>query len=140
MIAITLAALVATPDFPGTIQRQLELAQPPRCTVCHSTDAGGTGTVVKPFGMYLQSRGLVPGDDDSLRNALLADIGERHSSNGGLSTDVDALKGGQDPNVSGAGASVAPAYGCSSVGGADLLAPFLGFAWALGRKRSRRRP
>lgn len=134
MIAIALAALVATPDFPATIQRQLSLAQPPRCTVCHATDSGGAGTVVKPFGTYLESRGLRPGDEDSLRNALLADVGEKHSSNGGLSTDVDALKAGLDPNGT---ATLTPTYGCSSSGSAvGSLAPFLVLAWIRLRRRA----
>ncbi len=118
---ILVAMALATPDFPGVIQQQLGLAQPPRCTICHATDAGGAGTVVKPFGIYLRSRGLVAFDEASLRNALLADIGERHSSSGGV-TDIDALKAGEDPNGT-QGSNLVPTYGCSS-GGArvDLLA------------------
>jgi len=114
MNPILLAVLVATPEFPGVIQQQLGLAQPPACTICHATNAGGVGTVVKPFGIYLRSRGLVPFDDASLRNALLADMAERHSSSGGL-TDIDALKAGKDPNGT-AGSNLVPAYGCSSLG------------------------
>jgi len=114
MSAILLAMLLATPDFPGVIQQQLGLAQPPPCTICHATNAGGVGTVVKPFGIYLRSRGLVPFDEASLRNALLADMGERHSSSGGL-TDIDALKAGEDPNGT-PGSNLVPAYGCSSGG------------------------
>src|SRR3989442_9446420 len=104
-------ALLATPNFPGVIQRQLGLAAPPPCTICHATNAGGVGTVVKPFGIYLRSRGLVPFDDASLRNALLADIAERHSSSGGL-TDIDAFKAGQDPNRN-HGANIMPPYSFS---------------------------
>lgn len=137
MIAIVLATLVATPDFPGAIQRQLSLAQVPRCTICHATDSGGAGTVVKPFGIYLQSRGLQPGDEDSLHNALLADIGERHSSNGGSSTDIDALRAGEDPNGGGAGGGLVPTYGCSSGAGADLLAPFMLLVWIWSRRSLR---
>jgi len=125
MIAIALA-LLATPDFPSVIQQQLALQQPPRCTVCHATDSGGTGTVVKPFGVYLQSRGLVGGDESSLRNALLADAGEHHSSDGGKTTDIDALRAGTDPN--GTSAGLVPAYGCSSFpapGALGLLALLL---------------
>jgi hypothetical protein len=109
-----IAMLLATPNFPGGIQQQLGLAQPPPCTICHATNAGGPGTVVKPFGIYLQSRGLVPFDDASLRNALMADIAERHSSSGGL-TDVDALRAGLDPNGV-QGTNLMPAYGCTSAG------------------------
>jgi hypothetical protein len=135
MIAIAIAALVATPDFPAAIQRQLALAGPPRCTVCHATDSGGAGTVVHSFGTYLQSRGLQPGDEDSLRNALLADIAEHHSSNGGLSTDVDALHAGLDPNGT---ATVVPTYGCSTRGsGPGALASLLAGMWIATRRRGR---
>jgi uncharacterized protein (TIGR03382 family) len=134
MKAALVAMLLATPNFPGVIQQQLRLAQPPPCTVCHATNAGGAGTAVKPFGIYLQSRGLVPFDEASLRNALLADIAERHSSSGGL-TDVDALRAGEDPN--GAQASnLVPAYGCSSAGSTvDLLTLYALGAWLLRRNR-----
>jgi hypothetical protein len=113
---ILVAMVLATPNFPSVIQQQLGLAQPPRCTICHATDAGGAGTVVKPFGIYLRSRGLVAFDEASLRNALLADIGERHSSSGGV-TDIDALKAGEDPNGT-QGSNLVPTYGCSSGGSA----------------------
>src|SRR5207253_9796153 len=92
-------ALLATPNFPGVIQRQLGLAAPPQCTICHATDAGGVGTVVKPFGIYLRSRGLQPFDESSLQSALLADIAEYHSRNGSAISDIDVLKSGEDPDA-----------------------------------------
>lgn len=130
-------ALLATPDFPGAIQRELDLAGPPRCSICHATDAGGAGTVVQPFGVYLRSRGLRPFDESSLHNALLAAAGERHSSSGGGVTDIDALKAGEDPNGLAAtgGANLTPAYGCSSSNAANLL-PLLALGmWAFTRRR-----
>ena len=117
------AALFATPDFPGAIQRELDLPAAPRCTICHASDAGGAGTVTRPFGVYLRSRGLRPFDESSLHIALLAAAGERHSSSGTGVTDIDALKAGEDPNPpqeSGAG-DLAPAYGCASGGVSNLL-------------------
>lgn len=136
MNSALIAMLLATPNFPSVIQQRIGLAQPPPCTVCHATDAGGAGTVVKPFGIYLQSRGLVPFDEASLRNALMADIAEHHSSGGGL-TDIDALKAGLDPNGTG-GSNLMPAYGCSSASSSlDLLALFALGAW-LGLRRRRR--
>jgi hypothetical protein len=134
MKAALIAMLLATPNFPADIQQQLGLAQPPPCTVCHATNAGGPGTVVKPFGIYLQSRGLVPFDDASLHNAMLADIAERHSSSGGL-TDVDALRAGEDPNGA-PGSNLMPAFGCSSAGSSvDLLTLYALGAWVLLRSR-----
>jgi hypothetical protein len=135
MHSILLAmALFATPNFPAAMARDLELPAPPRCTICHATDSGGAGTVVRPFGIYLRSRGLQAFDEESLRNALLADAGERHSSNGGGITDIDALKAGQDPNGP-AATEVAPAYGCGSVGSPNLLALLTLGAWAGTRRR-----
>jgi len=133
MNPILLAVLVATPEFPGVIQQQLGLAQQPPCTICHATNAGGVGTVVKPFGIYLRSRGLVPFDDASLRNALLADLAERHSSSGGL-TDIDALKAGKDPNGTD-GSNLVPAYGCSSVSPEYLLTAAALGSWLWRRRR-----
>ncbi len=134
-------ALVATPDFPGVIRQQLDLAAPPRCTICHATDAGGAGTVVQPFGVYLRSRGLRPFDESSLRNALLAATGEHHSSNSSGISDIDALKAGEDPNSPGGagGLALAPAYGCSISGPADLLALATLGAWFLRSSVRRRR-
>jgi uncharacterized protein (TIGR03382 family) len=131
------AALLATPDFPEAIQRDLQLQAPPRCTICHATDAGGAGTAVQPFVVYLRSRGLQPFDEDSLRNALLAAAGERHSSSGNGVTDIDALKAGLDPNGSAGvdGGDLTPAFGCSSAGAADPLMLFALVAWLYTRRR-----
>jgi hypothetical protein len=52
--------------------QDLQLSSPPPCTICHATNEGGTGTVVKPFGKYMISRGLAPFDESSLANALAA--------------------------------------------------------------------
>jgi len=135
----------ATPNFPGAIQRELGLQSPPPCTICHATDQGGSGTVVKPFGMYMRSRGLVPFDEGSLHTALLAAAGERHDSSGSGVSDIDKLKAGQDPNPSssggsGSGAASAPSYGCSTSGGSVAgLLPFAAVAAALFTRRFRRR-
>lgn len=119
----------ATPSFPRAIQRELSLQSPPACTLCHATNQGGPGTVVKPFGIYLRSRGLVAFDEGSLHNALLAAIGERHDSSGSGVSDIDKLKAGQDPNPSSDTSLSAPSYGCStsagSIGGMLPLALIL---------------
>jgi hypothetical protein len=117
VVAAPIAAR-ATPNFPSAMARDLQLSAPPPCTVCHATNAGGAGTVVKPFGKYLLSRGLAPFDEGSLAGALAAAAGERHDTDGDGVLDVDALKQGFDPN----GSSTSPAgledpsFGCSSTG------------------------
>jgi len=142
MCAILIAvALLATPDFPDAIARDLQLQAAPQCTIFHSSDGGGAGTVVKPFGVYLVSRGLRPFDQDSLRNALLAAAGEHHSTNGSGITDVDALKAGADPNPASADA-LSPAFGCSSSGSSTALEILALSGWLhplLARARARRR-
>lgn len=132
-------ALLATPDFPGAIARDLEIQAAPRCSVCHATDEGGAGTVVRPFGVYLRSRGLRAFDEESLRNALLAAAGEHHSSNGEGISDIDALKGGEDPNAPGGTgeADLAPAFGCSSSASVNLLTLLALGAWLCARRRRR---
>ena len=109
----------ATPNFPAAIARDLQVSAAPACTVCHATNAGGAGTVVKPFGKYLVSRGLAPFDENSLSGALAAAAGERHDTDGDGILDVDALKQGLDPNgTSSHGPSIEdPTFGCSATGG-----------------------
>ena len=133
----------ATPDFPAAIARDLQLSAPPPCTICHATDQGGLGTVVKPFGKYMVSRGLVPFDESSLATALAAAAGEQHDSNGDGISDIDALKQGMDPNGSAAAGALVedPQFGCDASGrngGAWLV--LVAIAWLLlptqaGRRR-----
>jgi MYXO-CTERM domain-containing protein len=134
----------ATPNFPGAIQRELGLQNPPACTICHATDQGGTGTVVKPFGIYVRSRGLIPFDEASLHTALQAAAGERHDSSGTGVSDIDKLKAGQDPNPvsagTGSGPAEAPTHGCSMAGGSpSSLLPFAVLVAGLLHRRFRRR-
>ncbi len=99
----------ATPNFPGIIQADVKAPSPPPCTICHTDNNGGAGTVTKPFGIYMRSRGLQPFDGTSLKNALAAAAGEHHDTDGDGIDDVDALARGLDPNGSGV---EAPDYGC----------------------------
>ncbi len=109
----------ATPDFPEALARDLQLSAPPACTICHASNEGGVGTVVKPFGKYLRSRGLVPFDESSLAGSLAAAQGERHDTDGDGILDIDALKQGLDPNGSPSSAPqiADPTFGCSATGG-----------------------
>jgi len=137
MHAFLLAAtLLATPNFPAAMQRDLGLQAPPRCSVCHATESGGAGTVVQPFGVYLLSRGLRAYDESSLRNALLAAAGEAHTSNGDGVLDADALKQGLNPNAPKGteGGSLTPAYGCSSGGAVNLWAAVALAIWFCARR------
>lgn len=88
----------ATPTFPGVLQAELALPETPSCTVCHAGVAS-RGTVTTPLGKALLSRGMVAGDEASLRTAIAALVAENNP-------EIRALKGGQSGGV------VAPAYGC----------------------------
>ncbi|HZW87612.1 MAG TPA: hypothetical protein VFF12_00915 [Myxococcaceae bacterium] len=117
----------ATPNFPDAIARDVQASGAPACTICHATNAGGSGTVVKPFGKYLVSRGLAPFDEGSLAGALAAAAGERHDTDGDGILDVDALKQGLDPNGSSprAGGLEDPTFGCASAQGGGETSLFL---------------
>ena len=140
------AAAHATPNFPAAIARDLQLSSPPACTICHATNEGGAGTVVKPFGKYLVSRGLAPFDESSLAGSLAAAAGERHDTDGDGVLDIDALQRGLDPNGSSAQAPRVedPQFGCEagSRSGGSLwpalaaLGLRMGGAW-LGRRHRR---
>jgi hypothetical protein len=135
----------ATPNFPAAIAGDLQLSATPACTICHATNAGGAGTVVKPFGKYLVSRGLVPFDEGSLAGALAAAAGERHDTDGDGILDVDALKQGLDPNGSSTLATALedPTFGCASTrGGGGVTTVLLALVVLLrlaAAKMSRRR-
>jgi hypothetical protein len=101
----------ATPNFPSVIADALQLASPPPCVTCHETNAGGLGTAIRPFAIFLQTRGLRPYDEASLRAALQAAEAEHHDSNGDGIDDVTALRRGLDPS---AGAGDQPRYGCGA--------------------------
>lgn len=140
----------ASPDFPDVIAQTLGTSNVPPCTICHATLSGGAGTVVKPFGQYMQQRGLTAANDDSLKKALQAMIGEKHDTDGDGTTDEDALKAGKDPNGAGSSSVEPIAYGCGGRIAPRTTSP--GDAWAaigsaaLGlavlrmRRRARRRP
>lgn len=117
----------ATPTFSAAIARDLQLSGPPACTICHATNVGGTGTVVKPFGKYLVSRGLAPFDEGSLAGALAAAAGEHHDTDGDGILDVDALKQGLDPNGGSTPATTLedPTFGCASTRGGDMTSTLL---------------
>jgi hypothetical protein len=121
LLGVALTAPIAahaTPDFPEAIARDLQLSTPPACTICHATNDGGAGTVVKPFGKYLVSRGLAPFDESSLAGALAAAAGEHHDSDGDGVSDIDALQRGLDPNGSSSHTPHVedPQFGCNASG------------------------
>jgi hypothetical protein len=90
----------ASANYPNTIQRDLGLATPPACTLCHRTEVGGSGTVVTPFGRSMTGHfGLTSGNTRALTAALAGDDAEHLDADGDGVPDIDELKAGMDPNV-----------------------------------------
>lgn len=108
----------ASATFPEAIKEQLAMSCAPPCTTCHRTLEGGLGTVDKAFGGEMLKGGLVPLEPSSVATALASVEWSMIDSDGDGAQDVQELRDGSDPNVSGDGASDAlicgPAYGCGA--------------------------
>jgi MYXO-CTERM domain-containing protein len=116
------SSVFATPNFPDVIAAHLGAAAPPSCQVCHNGRTGA-GTVTRAFGASMRERGLVPYNADSLKSALDRMAKDGVDSNGDAVIDTEALKKGEDPNVSAGGEEGAqpigdrsprPEFGCST--------------------------
>lgn len=101
----------ASPSFPPEMDAHLSLGYEPVCTICHQTLTGGLGTVVQPFGVKMQSRGLVAANLETLRTALNALEAEGSDVDEDGIGDIQELRDGTDPNSSGAFEDP-PEYGC----------------------------
>lgn len=136
----------ASPAYPDVLKETLALPEAPPCTTCHATPAGGFGTATQPFATYLKSRGLVAADVGSLQGALAAAVGEKHDSDGDGTSDVDALRAGDDPNGATDSSVPPPAYGCGArIASRDpspraslATLPLIAAALAWARRRRRR--
>jgi hypothetical protein len=118
---------LATPDFPAAVVQDLGLPgitiDPPQgCTLCHTTDAGGSNSL-KAFGQLLQQYGATPYNPASLQQALSqVQLNEPQL--------IDDIKAGRDPSSDTTNVQ-SPEYGCRmtrNAGGADL--PGAALAWA----------
>ena len=104
---------IATTNFPATLESELGTMCRPPCTVCHTTNAGGSGTVTQPFGVAMKERGLVANDVTKLKDALAQMDADGIDSDGDGILDTQALADGIDPNDGNAFCgSVRPEYGC----------------------------
>ena len=145
------ASASASPTYPPTIQAQLELTAAPDCTLCHRDDAGGTGTVIRPFGRTMIDHfGLTGGSNIvALKAALEGDDAEHLDSDGDGVPDIEELRVGTNPNVGASGVEAAsdaplPETGCAFTARPPAReAPFstalVGLALALARRRRRAR-
>ncbi len=134
---------LASSIFPGAIATHLD-APRPQCTVCHATNAGGSGTVTQAVGIALKAEGLVSSDIDALNAALDALEAAGTDSDAGGEGDVAELRAGTDPNDGsddgedpGSAAtddSLKYGFGCAQVGAAGLT-PVVVALVALRRRR-----
>lgn len=89
------------------------------CTLCHTDNTGGAGTIKRAFGKTLQAKGLLGASNTASLDAAIAALGASDSDGDGA-TDIDELTGNGDPNdpavvTGGAEAPEPVEYGC--VGG-----------------------
>ncbi len=89
----------ATPDFPAAIATDLGVTCTYQCTICHTTNSGGAGTITQPFGIQMKTYGLIKYDQTSLATALNEMTANNIDSNCDGTIDTDALKACNDPNV-----------------------------------------
>jgi hypothetical protein len=124
----------ATATYPSTIESELAMPCLAPCTICHTTNAGGTGTVLKPFGLAMKDRGLVGLDLTSLTDALAQMTADNVDSDGDGVIDTQALTDGLDPNDgSSLCSAILPKYGC--IGGGPIAGVGFFFIPVIARRR-----
>lgn len=113
--ALAGALLLASPSarasgaYPGTIGTKYSVTAP-QCTLCHNNPAGGGGTATQPFAATMKGLGLAGGGDTAKLTATLD--ANTNDTDGDGKSDVDEIKAGEDPNVSGGTPVEPPSYGC----------------------------
>ena len=112
------ASAQASQAFPSVLLDELGMPCAPNCTVCHATPLGGSGTVVKKFGIAALIAGPIAQQDvDSVRRALanMAKVSPPIDSDGDGKPDLDELTVGTDPNSEGEERRICgPDYGCGA--------------------------
>jgi hypothetical protein len=111
------ASAQASQEFPSVLLDELGMPCAPNCTVCHATPLGGSGTVVKKFGIAALIAGPIAKQDaDSVRRALanMAKANPPTDSDGDGTPDLVELTAGNDPNSEGEARICGPNYGCGA--------------------------
>ena len=125
---------IATSNFPAALESELGTICRPPCTVCHTNNSGGSGTVTQPFGVAMKDCGLVASSVSKLKEALAQMDADGVDSDGDGILDTQALADGIDPNDGNAFCgSVRPEYGC--FGGGTVAGVVLFLLPAVARRR-----
>lgn len=106
----------ASPEYPNVVRDTLDLPCPPQCVLCHTSNPGRAGNVRQGFAATVGI--LRPDDPDTLRKLLreLEQAMPAPDTDGDGMPDVDELREGRDPNVSGEGdiCALDVRYGCGA--------------------------
>ncbi len=105
----------ASPNYPEAVQGYLgKGASIPPCTLCHSSDLGGPGTVSTPFGHAVLSHGASGKNDVGALRAALAEMdSESDDSDCDGVPDLDELRSGGDPNAGPCQGGLTAQTGCA---------------------------
>lgn len=105
----------ASSTYPQVIADTLGMPCIPQCTICHSSNVGGPGTVVTAFGRKAIDLGQTGGLQDALLRTTLAKFEQMGiNSDADPESDIDELKVGLDPSVAGGDVCNGPKYGCGA--------------------------
>ncbi len=125
--------------YPSELQSLSGSSCEPACTVCHSTNSGGSGTVVQPFGTAMVARGLTGGSNTAgLAAAYTQLIDDQVDSDGDGVADAEAIADDIEPNDGGSLCGDNPVFGCLSHGPAMPGLGLLGL-FVVAIRRTRRR-
>jgi|GEM_PF-1266755 len=148
---LSATAALSSSNYPGGVSNHLGGTTPlPSCTACHTSNAGGAGTVTAAFGEAMVAEGLGGGSDIAGLTAALdaLETAGTDSDTGGVG-DVAELRAGTNPNDGaddgntggggGGGDQLQYGFGCSAttMPGATIAALAV---LLLGLRRRRRRP
>lgn len=143
MITLLFSLAAASPVYPSTLVTDLSIpCSPAPCTVCHASNAGGSGTVTSAFGVAMMGQGLTGNSDIAgLQAALAAVTAAAVDSDGDGVIDTEQLAAGIDPSTGtdfcgGDPLPTPPHYGCGKSSSAALLFGVLFGARSLRRKRA----
>ena len=121
VVLLSARAASASEGYPAALKDDLQLPNPPACTVCHEASADPVGPADTLFAKAMETRGLVGGGDvASLAAAVEKMRADEVDSDGDGAEDLDELYWGGDPNkadVPAGGVAMQVQYGCAWSGG-----------------------